>query len=415
MISEKEWICMKYLEKLMILLLIAALTAGCAAGPEETLPSAEPTVPVTEFETEPATEPMPDVEALFGGEGQWIYNLAAGQAYEKPEEVDLNSLFYTGVDYPGSWGSISDEEQDLLMREGFWREMDIQIMPAAILEEQLQRYFGVGLADVRIPKGWVYSAETDTYYSNHNDALGCGVTVTGREDLPDGTVLLHLTVDAVQVGEDWYWETPMDMTLRPVDGVWQIVSNVFAQGTPPEEVRDLAYYQDLMHWASGFDYFMAAGSVFNTTEDLDLYHFFYNGVGIAADWDMLNDEDRDLLLAAGFREEMDLQMLPGSVMDEELRQYFGLGLGDFRIPAEWACDPETEVWYSNHNDAWVPQVAVTGFEEYDGGIVRLYMTVDMVMDHTGEYVSDADMVMTLRRMDDGSYQIISNAFALDVV
>ena len=138
-------------------------------------------------------------------------------------------------------------------------------------------------------------------------------------------------------------------------------------------------------------------------------------MGIAAGWDMLNEDQRDLLLAAGFREDMDIQMLPGSVMDETLQQYFGLGLGEFRIPSAWAWDPERETWYSNHSDAWVPQASVTGFEEFEDGVVRLYMTVDMVLDHTGGYVSDADMVMTLRRMADGSYQIISNAFAIDVV
>ena len=241
---------MKYLEKLMILFLIAALMAGCGAAPEETQP-VEVTIPATEPATVPATAPaaqqLPDPESLFGWDGEWIYNLAAGQVYERAEDVDLNSLFYTGVDYPGSWISISESEQALLENVGFWRDMDIQIMPAAILEDLLQRYFGVELADVEIPMGWAYSPETDTYYSNHNDALFCSATVTGREDLPDGSVLLHLTVDTVQVGEEWYWEIPMDMTLRPGDGVWQIVSNVFAQGAPAEEVRDLAYYQDLMH------------------------------------------------------------------------------------------------------------------------------------------------------------------------
>lgn len=407
---------MKYLEKLMILLLIVAMMAGCTAAPEETMP-VEVTVPATEPATAPATVPaaqqLPDPESLFGWDGEWICNMAAGQAYERPEDVDLNSLFYGGVGDYGSWGSISESEQALLEREGFWREMDIQIMPGAILEEQLQRYFGVGLRDVRIPDSWAYSPETDTYYSNHNDALGCGVTVTGRDDLTDGRVVLHLTVDAVQVGEEWYWDASMDMTLRPGDGVWQMVSNVFA--ARGEEVRDLDYYQALMGWDSGYDYFRAAGSVFNTPEDLDLYHFFYNGVGIAAGWDMLNDEDRDLLLAAGFLEDMDIQMLPGSVMDEKLQQYFGLGLDAFRIPEQWACDPETEVWYSNHNDAWVPQVTVTHFEEFEDGVVRLYMTVDLVKDHTGEYVSNAEMVMTLRRTSDGTFRIISNAFAMDVV
>lgn len=245
----------KRLALLLLIILAAGLIAGCAAEPVETQPptqtTTEPTEPKTEPPTDPPTEPPtepataeptdpptePDDETrlaafrdLFKWESDTLFCRAAGYEYARAADVDLYYLFYNGVDYPGSWSSIAESEQELLLRENFWREMDIQILPANLLEEKLQRYFGVGLDDVTIPADWVYSPETDTYYSNHNDAYVNTVEVADFAEQPDGTVVLYLTVDAVHDHdyEEVVWNAPVNMTIRPVEGGWQIVSNVLA-------------------------------------------------------------------------------------------------------------------------------------------------------------------------------------------
>ena len=240
---------------LVLVILVAALAVGCTftGTPEETTqPTEPPTTPVTEEVTEeptqPPTEPehptgpettlpaepvdarLQEYQALFDWQGDMIFNRAAGHEYAYKMDVDLYYLFYNGVDYPGSWDSIDASERDLLIQAGFWPELDIQIMPAELLEEKLLRYFGLGLAGVRIPDGWVYSADTDTYYSNHNDAYANVVTVAGYSDQPDGNVLLHLIVDGAHQGDEYYSDAPMYMTLTPVEGGYRIVSNVFAYG-----------------------------------------------------------------------------------------------------------------------------------------------------------------------------------------
>lgn len=246
---------------LLIIMLAFSLMPGCAGESPETQPPApiitEPpteaqtqlpteehtqppteqhTQPSTEEPTQPPTEPTDEeklaaFQEMFSLEGDMTYVLSAGHAYGTAAEIDLYYLFYNGVNYPGSWDSIAESERELLMREDFWTEMDIQILPADLLEAQLQRYFGIGLADVTIPDGWAYSPDTDTYYSNHNDAYVCFATVTGWEDLPDGNVRLQLTVDMVHDHdfENVYWDAPMHMTLRPTAEGWQIVSNVLAE------------------------------------------------------------------------------------------------------------------------------------------------------------------------------------------
>lgn len=220
--------------------LIACLSVGCTAVPEGTGEPVEivarPTEPespplaetATAKVTEPANEQLAVYQALFEGSGDWIFNRATGYEYTRPEDVDLYYLFYHGVGYEGSWNTLPESERDLLVNHGFCQEIGIQIMPADLLDEKLQQYFGVGLDDAKIPVEWAYSAETDTYYSNHSDAYSHLVTVTGCTDQPDGTVTLHLIVDAAHdhAAEEIIWDAAMDMTLRPVDGAYQIVSNV---------------------------------------------------------------------------------------------------------------------------------------------------------------------------------------------
>ena len=228
----------------LVVLLVFSLSAGCTAEPvETTLPTQittdPPTVPPTDPPTEaPTEEPTVIVDAdrlaayqdLFRWEGSIIHARAAGHSYTSPAEADLYYIFYNGVGYPGSWADISQSEADFLLEEGFWREGDIQIMPAGLLEAELQQYFGVGLADVRIPEKWAYSPDTDTYYSNHNDAYVPLVTVTGFTELDEETVVLHLIVDMFHDHDfmEVIDNAPVDMTIRPNEGGGRILSNVLA-------------------------------------------------------------------------------------------------------------------------------------------------------------------------------------------
>lgn len=234
---------------LLLVILVFSLIVGCAAEPVETTPRTQavtepptapptdpPTAPATEEPTQAPTEPVDDeqlavYQTLFEWTGKMIHARAAGQVYTTPSDVDLSYVFYNGVDYPGDWTTISESERDFLLAEGFWDEGDIQIMPADLLEAELQWYFGVGLADVKIPEEWVYSPDTDTYYSNHNDAYVTLATVTGYTQLDEETVVLHLTVDIVH-DHDWEevtYDAAMDMTIRPYEGGGRILSNVPAE------------------------------------------------------------------------------------------------------------------------------------------------------------------------------------------
>lgn len=183
----------------------------------------------------------------------------------------------------------------------------------------------------------------------------------------------------------------------------------------PEAV---GFYQDLLDWHEEQRYFQALGCVFETPERLPVYFFFYNGVGHPGSWGDVAEAERTALLQAGLTDEMDLQIMPAQKLEAALRQYFGVDLAEVEIPAEWVYSPDSDCYYSNHNDAWVTSAQVTEVRETAEGLIRVFYTADFVFYNptgefdldTGEYLSDAAMVLTLRPVEDG-YQMISNVFA----
>lgn len=230
----KKWICM---------LLLLLLLTGCARQDVPTPTVTEPTM----AETEPPVGHDPEVIAQYQDLLAWDYSpgcwRALGVVFEDPQDVPLYFIFYNGASMPptGSWADLDVAQRDYLLQQGFMTEMDLQILPEEELEAVLQRLFGVGLSDVTIPAEWVYNPDTGCYYTNHNDAWFSTGTVTGYQEMPDGTVKLHYIAGSVyddpslpascdfEAGE-FYSDMDMILTLRPLDdGRWQIVSNVFAQ------------------------------------------------------------------------------------------------------------------------------------------------------------------------------------------
>ena len=169
-------------------------------------------------------------EALisFSAQPNWLAR-ALGCLFESPTEIDLNYMFYLGVDHPGSWDDLSTDSKKALVLSGFLEEMDLQLMPASKLEAALRETFGIGLSDVTIPDQWCYVKDADLYCSNHNDAFFPGIpTITAVED--DGHfITIHYNI------ED-YWITatgefldtaPLVLSLvRNEDGTIHAVSNL---------------------------------------------------------------------------------------------------------------------------------------------------------------------------------------------
>lgn len=189
---------------------------------EQPLP-AEPTTP-------PVITDFTPYEALisFDTEPNWLAR-ASGCLFESPTEIDLNYMFYLGVNHPGSWADISDESRQTLLDAGFIEEMDLQLMPAELLEEALQSTFGMGLGYMEMPEEWAYIYNEDAFCSNHNDAYFPGVpTITAVED--DGRfITIHYTIESYWIpgGDCIYEVAPLVLSLvRNEDGTIHALSNL---------------------------------------------------------------------------------------------------------------------------------------------------------------------------------------------
>ena len=250
------------MKKSIILTLVLLLAlSGCAkAQPETTTaPSTEPvtsaattaptTVPTTAPTTAPTTKPtepeptIPDGATLLSKEEladfqammeqdysvqdgvypetNW-YNKALGSEFASPAQVDLYRFFCDGAggeDKPYK-GHLSESELDFLYAQSKqFQERDIVFISAEKAEAVFQKYFGCSIADTdkvefdRI----VYNADTDRYYFAVGDIKFVDFTLQYGYRTAEGDVVLVADVSSSKV---------MQMTLRPVDGFYQVVSNL---------------------------------------------------------------------------------------------------------------------------------------------------------------------------------------------
>ena len=233
------------MKRLAIILALVLILSACAEipPPAETAPPLPPeTLDATEMTLPPettlpseTTEPQLQTtyyeELLsFDAEPNWLAR-SLGCIYEKPEDIDLYYMFYLGVEYPGSWNEICEESRQKLVGQGFIEDMDLQIMPAEILEEALLSTFGIDLMSVEMPRGWGYIVTEDAFCSNHSDAYFPGVpNITAVED--DGqNITIHYTIDGYwnTITEDFLDTAELVLSLiRNEDGTIHAVSNVLA-------------------------------------------------------------------------------------------------------------------------------------------------------------------------------------------
>ena len=175
------------MKRIALLLALLLILCACAKTPPpattapplptepvETTAPVETTVP-PETTAPTISDPFAEYAAMLEytwPDTNWLA-LALGCLFESPTEIDLEYLFYAGFRL-GSWDLLSPESEAQLIKQGFWREMDIQPMPVDQLEQVLQDNFGISLSDCTIPEGfpqalehndirWIHPSEIDNF------------------------------------------------------------------------------------------------------------------------------------------------------------------------------------------------------------------------------------------------------------
>ena len=411
------------MKRLALLLALILCLSACAeipppadTAPPQTTAPVETTVPIEttlppETSEPVAADPFAYYYALLEytyPETNWLRN-AMGCVFTTPEEIDLEFLFYAGF-RDGSWDKLSPESEAYLIGQGFFREFDIQPMPADRIEEVLQQTFGISLSDCTIPDGWGYVEKEDMYCSNHNDAYDIAeYTIIAVED--DGeTILIHYTVPDhfydPSTGNMESAEFEHILTLRRTDdGSIQAASNV-----PAERITDFSEYAALLDFTAQPNWLARSlACVFEKPEDIDLYYLFYLGVEHLGSWNDISEESRQSLIDQDFSPEFGLQIMPCDKLEEALQATFGIGLDDVTIPEGWGYIEKENAYCSNHSDAFIPDgFTITNVIESTAGTVEIHYFCESYYNTAADdFLYTVDLILTLRRTEDG-FQAVSN-------
>ncbi len=169
-------------------------------------------------------------ELLTWDGGTTHFNGALTCAFNSPEDINLEYVFYNRFPGGEEWSDFTEEEKAYLIAEGAKKNLGFGAIPAQKrsakqLEQALQAYFGVSLSQVQIPNSWVYYEATDSYYSSHGDThVMQNFTVTKVEQGMDGLIYVYYTATGPIYRQDGTtldgWEHNMVLTLRSIASNW---------------------------------------------------------------------------------------------------------------------------------------------------------------------------------------------------
>ncbi len=160
-----------------------------------------PTTPITKIPTleVPSADGVPvdeaglaELQELFADYNGW-YSRILTSDFEAPAQIDLYELFYKGI--PGADNTLQAEERAYL--ETVWSEfefrMDAQRIPAEEMDEVLQQYLGVLLAETDKTglERFTFWEAGNCYYLAHGDTNIIQPLLHSAYIQEDGTVAVY--------------------------------------------------------------------------------------------------------------------------------------------------------------------------------------------------------------------------------
>lgn len=152
------------------------------------------------------------------------YHCATYSEFDRPEDVDLWYLFYSGFDTERH-NKLTEGEEKFLISDG-WNKAPIgpvgnaKRLPVWLMDRDLKRFFGISFEDtngVGINKWQSYWDETGCYYIWRSDTIGTNLTVDEVVyDENSGVYAVTYTME--------YWGTKV-MRLQLVGDTFQVLSN----------------------------------------------------------------------------------------------------------------------------------------------------------------------------------------------
>lgn len=372
-----------------------------------------------------------DYRRLDGtGAGSNWYNAAMNHVYERAAELDLSMLFYSGL-YGGSWKLLSEADAQALVDRGFDRNRDLQIISRAALEGVLADVFAVSLTlpEEALPEGWVYLESTDSYYTNHSDAVGVhSFAITNVEEMDNG--LIHITyqpTDGAAVYDNGKWATDQQFVItlltkaEPGGGCYVVanrrlekhLAEPITRAEAPRASAEYEKYYDLLGDKPGGNWLNRAMScIYADNREADIAQFtacdFIGKVG----WDNLDAWDQMVLTGKGYDAQTAVHKITGNELHDAIWAAFKRDLGSYTYIGESVYDSST-YYFMKEPNAGVKDFTITEIQNLEDNQVRVYYvpgegsTVTLV----GEELERQELAITLRFANDGSCHAVSNLFA----
>ncbi len=340
-------------------------------------------------------------EDMFGELSSW-HNMALCSRYAEPSKVILRQLFYGG--FPDESREPTDAEQEelkgKLSLEWDGRQLPLIRLPIDKMNQVLTEYFGITLEemDASAFEGLVYLENTKCYYLAsyaYYDGVGySGFRPVRVEDMAEGTVRLYYK-SGVQILEEC-------VVLKQVDGRWQILSNLEADGVKKDlQLEDCdEMFGDINSW-----YNKALSSFYADPPLIDLKMLFYNGFPNEPK-KPTNTEREELEGRLGIDLDLNLIRVPFRNINQVLYRYLNIDLsamhdsgleGAVRL-SNMAC-----YYFTVGDTEAVEKFKANRLEHMADGTVRVYYTA---RSRATDY-KEAACVVTLKWVD-GRWKIASN-------
>jgi len=204
---------------LAVFLVLALTLAACAAtftAAKEPKQTVEPLseAQLTEFE-----------KLLFSREDAMIRSQFLTSYYETPKDIDLYELFYNGTGLPGGMGDGERQAVVDAFYEGEDPGVDLTKVPAKEIDQILQRYADLTLAETNAVRldAFRYLQEYDAYYHFHGDtnAIGPVTFLSGEQE--GNFVRLYYDAENMWFGGEYqnFGEGTACLTLEEVPGEFE--------------------------------------------------------------------------------------------------------------------------------------------------------------------------------------------------
>ena len=184
-------------------------------------------------------ELTPDETSFFSDylsrSGNWGFLLST---YKSPGEIDLNELFYSGAGI-SNYSLTEEEGEDFLNASGAEEiYTDVVHLTTAQIDDFLLEKTGLTYAQMQKGLGWVYSAQTDTWYHQAGDTNWRPFECVGGT--ADGDVYkLHVKATDSEPG---YRAELYETVLRKNGDGYQFVSNLFMEEEGKIEEQSFALF-----------------------------------------------------------------------------------------------------------------------------------------------------------------------------